>query len=212
MAQLVKVLLAEGHQPIKDIIIKEVSGLENVRLLGCVLSGKDLLQFLNNTDEAPDVVIMDTEIDLDEEFNYSKVISERYPEIRLIALAEADESLYIRKMLAHGANGYILKDDCNEGLSELLEFHREQGPAHIQFSYTENRTDTQNEVSNRSVLDQREREVLKLMMNQYSSLEISEKLSMNRSELHDTLDRVHEKTNSTNPLELRRYAIRHSIY
>jgi DNA-binding NarL/FixJ family response regulator len=210
MSDLIKILLAEQHTPLRDVISAELNGMEDVSLQHTVASGEELEQYLRLGGELPDVVLLDANLDMDAEFHYSRMISDTFPGITLLALADRDESLYIRKMIGNGANGHVHRESCIEGLGKLLAESELCTEPHIQFNYCSGKNGNP-KPAQEAGLDPAERKVLKLLMNQYSSLEISEELSMDTKTIHETIERLKIKTNSTNPLQLKRFAVRHAI-
>jgi DNA-binding NarL/FixJ family response regulator len=204
-----KVLLAEGHTPTREAIYNEIRAIPGVTLVASVNSALGLINYLDKGDSYPDIILMDVDIDVQHSFWCMRKLAVNYPSLSVIVLAASDETLVIRKMVDLGARGYILKENYTEGLRKWLGGQAVYRDSSINKEYS---ADSPLSGKDASGLDQKEIAVLRLIINQYSSREIAEKLSMNRTEVNEAMDQLHRKTNSSNSLDLKRYALRHSIF
>lgn len=150
---------------------------EDMDVRGAFESGEDCLNALEKGQV--DVVIMDIGLPYMTGIEATKIIKEKYPNIKVIMLTSHDKQDEIVSSFASGANGYALKEISTNKLHDVIEtvasgslwvapqianvvqklfFNLESAPKH-DFKLTE-----------------REKEVLGLMVHGLSNTEISERL------------------------------------
>lgn len=200
-------MLMVGHKGVEDALSAGLDRLDRWQLTGVVRSKEALQQALRT--DTPDVLMVDAELEAGNGFSTTQWMTEDFPQVRVVALADSGDWIYIRKMLECGASGYVLKDSWSESLEYWVDEGMEDSENGIIFEYVPGKMRRKDK---KSELDNREKQVLRMLVNQYSAVEISNELSIDRAELEATIRRLNQKTKAANPLDLKRYAIRHAIY
>ncbi len=177
-------------------------------------NGKMTLQLAKEL--RPDVIIMDISMsDLNGIEACRQLLSES-PRAKVIALSMHSDSMFVRNMLKSGAMGYILKD-C--ALEELVKSVRTVmlGKTYISPGVTDMlirdvaddwAADT---VSVYAVLTSQEREVLQLLAEGQSVLQISEILGTSTKDVEAYRRQLKTKLGLRSTAELTKYAIRHGL-
>ncbi len=148
-------------------------------------NGEDAL--VSITRRPVDVVIMDVRMPKLDGIQTTAELRRRLPGIKILVITSFDEDEAVRDALAAGANGFLLKDTSPAGLAEavrtvmrgssvvspgpitrLIQQHQ-QPPAHP--------TSTGKELG----LSPRELEILRLLCDAYSNLEIANTLQLSES-------------------------------
>ncbi len=136
----------------------------------------------------PDVVLMDIELPDANGPDLCKEILHLYPGIRVIALTNHDETVWVRKMLRGGARGYLLKGTDKLHLLAAITrvYEGEQYLDPLVERAIFNQTITGKKTTFQEKLTRRETEILGLIANEYSNQEIAEKLfiSIRTEETH----------------------------
>ncbi|GEP92423.1 two component transcriptional regulator, LuxR family [Chitinophaga terrae (ex Kim and Jung 2007)] len=127
----------------------------------------------------PDVLLLDIQMpDLDG-LELCKMVKKNHPAVRIIALSSFMESHYIKQMLRNGASGYLLKNVTPPKLCEAIETVY-AGEAYLDESVKHLLLDemlTGQKRSGYSIpLTRREKEILKLIAEEYSNQEIADTL------------------------------------
>ena len=100
--------------------LKTVLDLEpNLHVAATAANGKEALQLLN-PDTLPDLILLDIRMPELDGVATVKQIKQLYPEIKVIMLTTFNDAEYVMEALAHGANGYLLKDIEIEKLVEAI--------------------------------------------------------------------------------------------
>src|SRR5690554_1379889 len=71
--------------------------------------------------EQPDILLLDINLPDGDGISYCKVLKSSYPDMKILALSSFDQPLHVKRMIANGANGYILKNTDIAGLENALE-------------------------------------------------------------------------------------------
>ena len=114
----IKVLIVDDHQLVVDGLKSLLSGKENIEVVAEANNGKEALEVLSET--PADVVLMDVEMPVMNGWDATKLIVTRYPKTKVIGLSSFSEKAIVRKMLAAGVSGYILKNIDKEVLIEAI--------------------------------------------------------------------------------------------
>ncbi|MDL2238869.1 response regulator transcription factor [Bacteroidales bacterium OttesenSCG-928-L14] len=124
--------------------------------------------------ERPDVLLLDISLPDGSGIDYCKEVHELYPNVKIIAITSHDEYSIARKMLENGAMGYILKNSSAEELIEGIEavYNGEKYLCDRIENIIKRRS------SNEVYLSEREKEILRLIVDGYTNPEIADKLNL----------------------------------
>jgi len=117
---MIRTLLVDDHKIFTEGLSYILANEPDIAVLGTCQSAQQVLQFLQ--ENIIDVALLDINLGPDNGLDLCKLIHEKYPSIRILAISMHDEENFITKMLKNGAAGYILK---NTGREELIEAIRQ---------------------------------------------------------------------------------------
>ncbi len=173
---MIKIGIVDDHSLILNGLERMLSSQEVCEVIFMVSSGADLLDKLHHM--VPDILLLDIELPDANGADLCKEVLKRYPSLKIIALTNHDETMWVRKMIRGGAFGYLLKGTDRENLLNAIVSVYEGG----QFldRQVENAILQQTIAGKKSAfqvkLTKRETEILALIANEYSNQEIAEKL------------------------------------
>lgn len=214
MSNKIKIALADDEvlirEGIKNILVQE----DDFEILFDVSNGRELISHLeNNPKNLPDIILMDINMP---EFNgveATKYISQKFPEIDIIALSSYTSESFMRKMLSVGAVCYISKSITPIEMIHRIKMVYKNGFCYEEFmlSFIKNKYKDIENVFN-SEITEREHEVLKLICLQKSSIEIAEILSISPRTVDGHRNNLLSKTESKNIVGLVVYAIQNRLF
>lgn len=209
----IRILLVDDHQMFIDGLAAIFSDVDEIQVVGKCLNGTEALEQCQRAD--PYVVLLDINLPDMDGVEVCKKITTTHPNIKVIALTTHSEGSFISSMLNNGAKGYVLKNSNKEILQQAIKaVHRgetflgkEVTEALIQGMMPENKQSR----AHTPKLTRREKEVLALIVEEYTTQEIANKLfiSLNTVETH----RKHllHKLNVRNTAGLVRFAMEHNL-
>jgi DNA-binding NarL/FixJ family response regulator len=116
---MIDVILVDDQEIVREGI-KMILSLDNqINILGEAGNGKQLFEIL--LEMTPDVVLMDIRMPVMDGVEATRLIKEKYPNIKVIILTTFNEDEYIFKGLKNGAAGYILKDSGSEDILNAIK-------------------------------------------------------------------------------------------
>src|SRR5688572_6417453 len=104
----IRLVIADDHEIFRDGLALMLSKQQDVVLTGQAENGKELLKLVD--DIQPDVVMTDIKMPGMDGIEATKLLIQRYPDLKIIALSMFDEENLIVDMLEAGAKGYLLKN------------------------------------------------------------------------------------------------------
>lgn len=117
------IVLADDHilvrQGIKKIILEDA----DMRVVGEAGDGIELLEILEKI--TPDLVILDISMPRLRGLMAAAMIKQLYPDIKVLILSMHRSKEYLRRALATGVNGYLLKEDADLALFAAIETVRQ---------------------------------------------------------------------------------------
>lgn len=142
-------------------------------VVGIAESGREALERLADTEI--DLLITDHSMPGLDGLELIRAIRKSRPELRIIVLSMYDELHLFRELEQEGIDGYVLKQDSN---SELTTAIRDvmNGGRYVSPRLEAALRERESQASDRSLLTRRERQILKLIIKEYSNQEIAEKL------------------------------------
>ncbi|MBD0399962.1 response regulator transcription factor [Flammeovirga sp. EKP202] len=211
----IKVILVDDHIMIREGL-KSFLLQEQFQIIGEANNGKEALQLLQ--DNEVNVVVTDIMMPEMDGIELSKVITKENPEVQVLALTMMNENYNIKKMLAAGAKGYVLKDCTQDELRNAI-LSVAQGKSFYSAEVTNiimeglsSVPTSKKRVSSEIPLTGREKEILHLICKEYSNQEIADELFISSRTVETHKRNLLEKTGVKNVAGLVLYAIERKLF
>ena len=205
--KIIKVFIADDHELVRQGIKSLIETVDDIMIVGEATNGKQAIEEL--VYKEADVVLMDIDMPIMNGYDTTKLLSEKYPDLKIIALTMSNEKAIIQKMLDAGAAGYVLKNlDKAQLVNAIYDIVQNKNHLGSEVSLTLMR-ETQEKISfNKKEVEKqtniplttRELEILKLITQGFSNTEIGKKLFIS----HRTVDT--HRTNIMQKLEVKNIA------
>jgi len=172
----IKVLIVDDHQVVLDGLSRMLENTEVINLVGQAMNGPDALDFLLKN--KVDVAIIDINLPGMDGIELCKNIFITHAGIRVLALTTYNEVSFITNIIKCGASGYLLKNTTGEELITAIKtaYSGEQYLSKEVRSTLISASFGNKKESFIPKLTRREKEVLKLIMDEMTTREIAEKL------------------------------------
>lgn len=115
---MIKVLIADDQELIRESLKIVLSAYPDLEVVGAVSDGTEVLDCLSTT--KPDVILMDIRMPKMDGVLATKVIKEKFPNIKVIILTTFDDDDFIYSALKYGASGYLLKGTSMNELHDAV--------------------------------------------------------------------------------------------
>lgn len=210
----IRVILADDHNILRAGLKSLLQGEHDVEVIAEADNGRDTVARAREL--KPDIVVMDVAMPDMNGVDATRKIAQLAPQVRVLALSSHNDGAFVKGMLEAGARGYLLKDAAtNELMSALNSVHK--GRIYVSPSVTDTLVGdylqrVKGDVGPDSqVLSTREREVLQLVAEGKSSLQIAEALHLSDRTVETHRKRIMDKLNIRSIAALTKYAIREGI-
>lgn len=219
MSHLIKIIIVDDHQIIRDGLSNMIQEADDIILAGCASGYDEALQQIKISN--PDLVITDLSMPGKSGIELIGKIHELYPHIKILVLSMYVTDDYIFNTLKEGAMGYLPKQDTTK--SELLKAIRTVYNGHqyfsdsiaqqIAMSYSKKakRSADMDSAVHSHDLTNREREILRLYADGFSNQEISEKLNISTRTVETHKNNIMQKFNFRSTVDMVKFAIRNKL-
>jgi DNA-binding NarL/FixJ family response regulator len=210
----IKVLLADDHTVVRRGLRLVLDAEPDLEVVAEVGDGAEAVERALSDDV--DLAVLDVTMPRLTGLQAAEELSKRRPELRVLILSMHDNEQYLFEALRAGASGYVLKSAADRDLVEACRaamrgepFVYPKGVAALIREYLdaarEGRSDRDDP------LTPREREIVKLVAESYSTREIAEELVISEKTVERHRANVLEKLGFRDRVELTRYAIRRGL-
>ncbi len=210
---MIRILLADDHHLILEGITLMLSGESDMHIIGRASDGEQLLKLLK--EQQPDLILIDINMPGESGISITQKVKQSYPQIRVIGLSMHREFSLIKAMALAGADGYLLKD-CEK--EEIIRAIRRvvQGqtyfPEEIQEELKKEKLRTNSPPGHFfPSLSRREKEVLRLIVEEYTTAEIAEKLFISFNTVESHRKNILIKLGARNTAGLVRICMEHNL-
>lgn len=204
---MIKVFIIDDHPLILEGIFALLKDEKDIEWLGSAKTPEDLNLFLRN--KQPDVLLMDINLPQKSGLDVCLEIKNKYPAIKIIGLSTSDQASVIRKMIANGASGYLLKDALkNEIITAIQTVVK--GKTYVSQSVEEVLKKKKNNDS-LPLLTKREKQVLELIAEGFTNPQIADKLFLDVTTINSHRKNMLTKYNLSNTAMLIKFAITHHL-
>jgi len=116
---MINVIIADDQKLVREGI-KMILGLyEEINILGEAENGQQLIALLENLQ--PDVILMDVRMPIMDGVQATKIIKDKYKNVKVIILTTFNDDEYIFKAIKYGADGYLLNDSGSEYIIKAIK-------------------------------------------------------------------------------------------
>lgn len=213
---MINIAIAEDQVLFRKGIISLLNAVTDLRVVLECANGEDLLQQLGTCEETIHVALIDINMPVLNGLETMKVMREKHPATRNIILTIHEEEKYIQAMVEAGANAYLAKNADFSEVEKAIRavvandyyFNEQTIQAMHHFMHGKKQKMVLGEID----ITRREREVLELICQENTSLEISQKLFISESTVNGHRNNLLLKIGCKNTAGLVLFAIRHHIY
>lgn len=209
---MVRLLLVDDHQIIRDAIKQYLSDEPDIRVIGEAANGRDGLRLLETL--RPDILVTDLSMP---GLNGLDLVREALliqPDLKTLVFSMHTEEAYIRKAISLGVSGYIPKDATKYELVEALQtiaagdIYFSDKVSRIMMGGMVKKVRRQDvAVEDAPKLTAREKEVLALIMEGMSSPQIADKLFISNRTVENHRANIMAKLKVRNTIELVRFVL-----
>ncbi|NCC73015.1 MAG: response regulator transcription factor [Sphingobacteriia bacterium] len=213
---IIRILLVDDHQIVRDGIISLLQGESRFVIAGQAENGVEALEKIEKF--SPDLVILDINMPVMNGLECAKVVTEKFPDVRILTLTMLSEQEHIKNMLAAGVGGYILKSSGREELITAINtvmegknYFSEEVKNVIMMEMVKKKNTTGKIIGDPIPLTPRELDVLNLIVDELTNHEIAEKLFISVRTVDAHRRNLLEKTGSRNTAGLVKFAIENNL-
>ncbi len=178
---MVRLLLVDDQEIIRQGIKSLLESQPDFEVVGEAENGKQAISHVEVLH--PDMVLMDVRMPIMDGIAATKVIVQKFPQVKILILTTFDDDEYISQGMQFGAKGYLLKDTPLEPLANAIRLvyagHTHLGPGLFEkIIYSHPQTTELNMTLPHELeeLTPREKEVLQQIANGASNREIAQQL------------------------------------
>ncbi len=204
------VLLIDDHMILIDGVEELLERTEMYHVVAKAENGKSGLNHLESNTRDIDIIITDISLPDFKGPELVMVIKKKFPDKKIIALSMHEEKHIVKDMLKAGVDGYVLKKATHEELIGAIG-NVLAGEAYVSPSVTRMLIDNVRNPSLVELLSDREKEIIALIADEYTSKKIAEKLFISEKTVEAHKTNIFRKTNTTTLVGLTKFAIHHQL-
>lgn len=203
----IQVVLADDHDLVRSGIKALLSTVEGVQVIAEARNGNELLALLESV--KPDVVMTDISMPGMDGITAIAEIHSRHPDVRVIVLSMYDTVDFVKRAVANGACGYLMKDAPPFELEQALRSVMATG-SYFSAAVAQ-RLLQPSEPTVDDELTQRQVEILTLIAQGKSAKEIAFELGLSPKTVDVHRARIMERLRLNDIASLTRYAVRKGL-
>ena len=208
----VKIVIADDHKIVRDGLTLLIDKQHNFEVVGEAENGREAVELVRL--KQPDVVIMDLSMPEMNGIDAACEIGEEFPRCKIIILSMHADKRFVNGALQAGVAGFLLKECAFKELSNAVnavcnnQSYLSPEIAHMVVTDYRNHLKSSDKSEN---LTTRERAVLQLLAEGYSTKEMAEKLHVSTKTIEARRRILMGKLGITSVAGLVKYAIREGI-
>jgi DNA-binding NarL/FixJ family response regulator len=208
-----KVAVVDDHEFFRNGLITALKHLKFVEFAYEATNGKEFIE--KQKKHPADIVLIDLKMPVLGGYEAILESKKLFPDLKIIVLTMFEEDEYIRKSIAAGVQGYLLKNVDHETLKVAIKYVLEGKQYYsneLMPFFTRQLHENDNSERKSINLTNREKEILQLIFEGLSNEEIANKLHISIRTVTNHRANLKEKTNSKNTACLISYGIRNKIF
>jgi len=213
---MINILVADDHTMFVDGIDSILKNEADINVAGKCYDGPSVIDFVKNN--KVDLILLDVNLPDMNGIEVCKTLKEVDTNAKVLAISMFNEESFVTEILNNGAQGYILK---NTGREELLKAIRTVVGGKSYFSDDVTQTIMKGLMKQRKAskqkegffpkISRREKEVLKLIVQEHTTQEIADMLFISLKTVESHRSSLLNKMNARNSAGLVRIAIENNL-
>lgn len=205
----INILIADDHQLVIDGLKSMLLREAQYHVAAEASNGQQALSLVMADPQKFRIIITDITMPLMSGIDLCKSVKAQYPWIKVLILSMHNSISIVKDAVAAEADGYMLKntgqDEFLKGLGRIVENGTYFSQDILPIIFSTLQKDKGSPL--KSALSQREKEVLELIVQEYTSREIAEKLHISKQTVDTHRLNIMQKTNCQTLVGLIKYAI-----
>jgi DNA-binding NarL/FixJ family response regulator len=208
---IIRVLLADDHGVVAEGLRALINSQPDMKVTGVAADGRDAIRLARDT--SPDLMVMDNMMPVLNGIEATQMVRQRRLTVRILMLSMHSDAVHVRRALQAGAHGYVLKQSVGNDLLEAIRAVH-AGRRYLSAPLADELLELVTSEASPdplSRLSARERQILKMIAEGRSIVEIAAQLSLSRKTVETYRARMMEKLQLDNLAGLVKLAIRQGV-
>lgn len=210
---MIKVMIVDDQALARDGLELIVGTSPDIEVVGTADNGANALAKLDEL--SPDVVLMDLKMPVMNGVQATRRINEQFPTIKILVLTTFDADEWVVDAIRAGASGYLLKDSPREeivrAIQDVTEGKTIVSPQIADTLYRMVKDGTPTDSSIAESLNEREREILKLLANGLTNADIAERIHLAEGTVRNYVSAIFAKLDVSDRTQAAAIAWRHGL-
>jgi DNA-binding NarL/FixJ family response regulator len=206
--KMIRIFIVDDHPMVIEGMASMIQHEPNIELAGVAMNAASCLAFFVN--QTVDVVLMDINLPDRSGIDLCDELKERFPFIRILAISSFSQGSYVKSMMERGASGYILKNVTREELLEAVTTVA-SGKEYLNFEAGFAMREERQRMERLPVLTRREKEVLQLITEGLTNLQIADKLFVSQSTIDSHRKSLMTKLGVKNTAALMKFCVENGL-
>jgi DNA-binding NarL/FixJ family response regulator len=203
----IRVVLADDHDLVRSGIKALLSMIDGVEVIAEARDGLELIQLVESLN--PDIVMTDISMPRMDGIAAISQIHSKHPEVRMLVLSMYDTVDFVKRAVANGACGYLMKDappfELEQAVRSVMATGSYFSPAIAQRLLQPSEPTIDDELTQRQI------EILKLIAQGRASKEIAFELGLSPKTVDVHRARIMERLRLNDIASLTLYAVRKGL-
>jgi DNA-binding NarL/FixJ family response regulator len=201
----IKIMITEDQDLIRSSLQIVLNIEPDMEVISVAENGERALKLCE--EEVPDIILMDIHMPTLNGIEATKLIKERFPQVKIIILTTFQEMDYVIDALQAGAEGYLLKAIDTKDLAAGIRVIANGGTlitkevAKVLFAEHIHKEDHANHKEDKTNLSKRELQVLRCIADGLTNQQISEKLYLSMGTVKNYVSNLYLKLDVSNRTE-----------
>lgn len=213
MAEKIRILLADDHAVLRQGMAQVLDSEPDMTVIAQAENGLEAVTLARKHE--PNIVLLDINMPELDGVMAAKRITADLPETRIIILTMYRRDDYVFEAIKVGASGYLLKEAELDELLAAIRTVAEGGavidPAIAMRVLAELRQPKKPEKPAKPILNERDIEILKLLVEGMSNKEIADRLSISEKTVRNRLSLIFRKLHLENRTQAALYALKEGL-